>query len=126
MIGDLGRLPGWMEGGIVPAEVDGIIVAVVRIAFPVARQTDCIRTLIEAAIAEKFGIESTLYAAVHELVELPVQSRTDGPLDFVELHLNSRRRRWRIGSTEPSTEQNYHKPYGQKPRPAIPILQKNL
>ena len=37
--------------GIVPPEPDGVIVAIVRVALPVPRQSDDVRRFLEAAVA---------------------------------------------------------------------------
>src|SRR5207302_5468179 len=61
VISDLSLLCGRIEHRLTPEKADGIIIAIVGIAFPIARQARGIGALIEAAVADEFGIESAFY-----------------------------------------------------------------
>ena len=52
------QIPGHrIRNGIVPPEVQcGIVVAIVGLPFPIARQADRVGRFIEAAVADQFGI----------------------------------------------------------------------
>ncbi len=58
-----------------------IIVAIVRIPFPVSRQPDRVRLLLEPAVAEQLGMQAELDVLEHELGELTVEARIDAVLD---------------------------------------------
>ena len=59
-----------------------VVVAVVRLALPVARQTAGVRRLLEAAVAQQLGVQAELDALEHELEELAVELRADAVLDL--------------------------------------------
>ena len=72
---------------IVPVEAHVVVVdAVVRIAFPRAREADGVRRPVEAAVAHELGREPALDALVHELEELAVEPRVDPGLDLRSVH----------------------------------------
>jgi hypothetical protein len=58
-----------------------VVIAVVRIAIPVARQADRVWRRLEAAVPNELGGQTGLDALEHELEKLPVQQRTDGAPD---------------------------------------------
>src|SRR5437016_162941 len=59
--------------GIIPDEMQArIVVAVIGVALPVARQPDGIWRFFKTSVPDELGGETTLDALEHELVELPV------------------------------------------------------
>jgi hypothetical protein len=68
---------------VVPAKAQPVVVvAVVRMTFPVAGKADAVRRLLEAAVAQKLGGQPAFDAFVHELEELPVEPGVDPALDL--------------------------------------------
>ena len=66
---------------VVPAEADRVVVAVVRIPFPVPGQPDDVGRLFEPPPAQQLGVQPELDVLEHELGELAVQVGTDAVLD---------------------------------------------
>src|SRR6516225_3697306 len=67
-----------IEKGVVPVKLQGrIVVAVVRVAFPVAWQPDGIRGFFETPIAQEFSVKTAFNILVHELHDLAIEHRAD-------------------------------------------------
>src|ERR1051326_1574620 len=63
----------WIRGLIVPHERQRVVVvAIVGITIPVARESDHVCRFFEAPIANQLGVQSTLDALEHKLEELAV------------------------------------------------------
>jgi hypothetical protein len=93
----VGRVPG--EGQAV------VVVAVVRVALPVAREAGGVRGLLEAAVAEQLGVQPALDALVHVLQELAVEQGADAPLRARGVNADARAGRLRRGLCRDQTEQ---------------------
>ena len=59
----------------------GVVVSIVGIPLPVARQADRVRGLFEAAVAQQLRMQAELDVLVHELGELTIQAGTDVVFD---------------------------------------------
>src|ERR687891_107167 len=75
---------------IVPPEPDRIVVAIVGLTFPIARQAYDVRRFLEAAVAQELGVESELDVLEHELRELAVQAGADPGLDLAGIDCHAR------------------------------------
>jgi hypothetical protein len=79
---------------IVPAKMQPrIIIAIVRFAVPIARQSDGVRSFVEASIADQLRGQSALHSLVHEFVELAIKHRAYRALDLIRMDINACGRR---------------------------------
>src|SRR5205085_2308940 len=71
----------------VPVEIQReVVVAVIRVAVPFARQPDDVRRFLEASIAYQLREEPALDVLEHELHELPVKKRADSAFDSTSVN----------------------------------------
>jgi hypothetical protein len=74
---------------IVPLKGERVVViAIVGITFPIARQTDNVRWFFKTAVANQFGVESSFDALVHEFQKLSVEQGTDVVLNLASVDRN--------------------------------------
>ena len=72
--------------GVVPAEVDVAVVAIVGLTVPVPRQPGGVHRLLEAAVAQELGMEPELDPLEHELDEVAVKRGADAVLHAARVH----------------------------------------
>src|SRR6266849_7777224 len=79
---------------IVPAKMQPrIIIAIIRFALPIARQSYCVRSFIEASVTDQLRGQSALHAFEHEFIELAIKHRTNLTLDLIGMDINARSKR---------------------------------
>src|SRR6266851_4830054 len=79
---------------IVPAKMQPwVIIAIIRFALPIARQSYCVRSFIEASVTDQLRGQSALHAFEHEFIELGRQHATNVAGVHVRMGTNVRSKR---------------------------------
>src|SRR5688572_2157113 len=65
-----------------------VVVSIVRITLPVARETHHVCGFFKTAVANQFGVQSSFDALVHELQKLSVKQRTDAVFNGASIDRN--------------------------------------